>query len=305
MSASLKLRFTIALVFAIVYVILIAGFVGWRSDHWVMLGLVVGLLIMHKETYKIVLTLSGFAIFWILYDTLRLFPNYMFNTVHILEPYQWELSWFGVWDGDEKVVLSEWFTTRTSDILSVIAGVSYLLWMPAPMAYAIYLRYTDARRMVDFSYGFLLACIIGFVLYYLYPAAPPWYYIEYGVGTDFTVPGSEGLLADFDRIVGVPIFNGIYAKNGNVFCAIPSLHSAYPALCFLMTFRQRQYVLGGIFVIWGFGVWFAAVYSQHHYVIDVLLGIICAVMAHYLMIYFQRFGWYQSFRQFFIRQLAI
>ncbi|CAF1524714.1 unnamed protein product [Adineta steineri] len=60
----------------------------------------------------------------------------------------------------------------------------------------------------------------------------------------------------------------MYSKNANVFAAIPSLHAAYPTITDLFFFT--------------FGVWFSAVYSGHHYVIDVLAGGTCAVTAYTL-----------------------
>lgn len=305
MTDFIKHRLIFAGAFTVLYCILMIGFVGWRSDHAVMLGLVTCLSLLHKETYKIVLTFSGFAIFWIIYDALRIFPNYRLNPVHILEPYELELALFGIMDAGKMIVPCEWFLTRTNDLASLIAGSSYLLWMPAPMAYALYLMFKDRAVMIDFTYGFLLTCFIGFILYYAYPAAPPWYYLNYGVGTDYTIPGSEGLLSEFDRILGVSIFNGIYAKGGNVFCAIPSLHSAYPALCILTALRRKTYVLAFIFLLWGFGTWFAAVYSQHHYILDVLLGIICAILGHTLIKCFNNYSWYQSFKRLFMRELDL
>lgn len=300
-----KHRLIIAGIFALIYGVLMGLFVGWRSDHTFMFGLVLIMMMTHKETYKIVLALSGFALFWIIYDALRIAPNYRFNDVHIKEPYDIELALFGILDAGKYIVPCEWFLTRINDTASLIAGFSYILWMPAPMVYAIYLLWKDRSTLFDFSYGFLLTCFIGFFFYYAYPAAPPWYYLNHGVGTDFSIPGSEGLLSEFDRILGVSIFNGIYAKGGNVFCAIPSLHSAYPMLCLLTALRRKTYYLAFVFLLWGFGTWFAAVYSQHHYVIDVLMGIMCATLGHFLIIRIQRFSFISAFKSWYLKELSL
>ena len=82
-----KHRLIIAGIFALIYGVLMGLFVGWRSDHTFMFGLVLIMLIAHKQSYKIVLSLSGFALFWIIYDALRIAPNYRFNEVHIKEPW--------------------------------------------------------------------------------------------------------------------------------------------------------------------------------------------------------------------------
>lgn len=300
----LKKRLVIALCFFLLYGLIVVASVGWRSDNTFIVSVVCGLILLHKYTYKSVIVLSAFLSFLIIYNTLPAFPNYTFDKVHILEPYNLELMLFGVSDGGERVVLSEWFATRTNDFLSFFAGLSYLLWMPLPMSFAGYLFFKDKGLLVDFGSMFLLTCIVGMIGYYIYPAAPPWYYINHGVGTDFTIPGSEGLLSEFDRLVGAPIFNGIYAKGGNVFCAIPSLHCSYPVVCLITAYQLRSRLAIAGFAVWAFGTWFAAVYSQHHYLIDVLLGIVCALLAGLVIHYFKKTNWYQAFKRITIRELS-
>ena len=276
-------RLKIATGFLIFFVLLVISTVGWDADHTNLIILVMSLLLAHKYSYRAVLVWLSFLLFLIIYDTIPAFPNYTFSDVHILEPYNLELYLFGITDGAKEVVPNEWFITRTNDFLSLIAGFSYILWMPLPMIYAVYLFRKDKENLFLFGSVFLLTCIIGMIGYYIYPAAPPWYYINHGVGTDFTISGSEGLLSEFDRIIGSPVFNSIYAKGGNVFCAIPSLHCAYPVVCFLVARRMRKKWHMVIFTLWAFGTWFAAVYSQHHYIIDVILGVLCAILSYWLV----------------------
>ena len=296
MNPLLKHRIFIASIFAVLYVGM-ALLVGWRDDHWAMLFLVLGLLLAHQVSYKVVITLSAFAIFWITYDFLRIYPNYMVSPVHVMQPYNLELQLFGIMDNGKLVVPCEWFISRTSDVLSLIAGFSYLLWMPAPMIFALYLLAKKKGAVIDFTYGFLLTNFIGYIAYYSYPAAPPWYFINYGNATDFTIPGSEGLLSEFDRLIGTPIFNGIYAKNANVFAAIPSLHSSYPVISLLAAIKNKEKWWIPFFCLLAVGTWFAAVYSQHHYIIDVLLGILCALTAFGLITLMDKWSYYQRFRK--------
>lgn len=297
-------RLSVAAVFAVLFVLLIIMTVGWDSDHTALITLVTGFLLLHKYTYRIVFILYGFLFFYIIYDTLPALPNYTVNDVHILELYNIELALFGIKDAGKTVVPSEWFITRTNDVLSFIAGMAYILWMPLPMIYAVYLFFKDKKMLFIFGSSFLLTCIIAMIGYYIYPAAPPWYFINYGVGTDFTIPGSEGLLSEFDRLVGVPIFNGIYAKGGNVFCAIPSLHCAYPVLCMLVAWqmKNRWHLLG--FSLWALGTWFAAVYSQHHYIIDVILGVFCAVLAFRVINALIKTTSFKKLQQTYIEQIS-
>jgi membrane-associated phospholipid phosphatase len=95
-------------------------------------------------------------------------------------------------------------------------------------------------------------------------------------------PGSPAGFKHFDRITGIKVFSSMYSKNANVFAAIPSLHSAYPLITVLYGSLSKKLWLHLGFVLFTIGVWFSAVYSGHHYVIDVLAGGICAVTAYVL-----------------------
>ena len=70
----------------------------------------------------------------------------------------------------------------------------------------------------------------------------------------------------------------MYAKNANVFAAIPSMHSAFPVIPLYFAIKRKMPWLAVLFFIVCAGIWGAAVYSRHHYIIDVILGVLCALM---------------------------
>ena len=95
------------------------------------------------------------------------------------------------------------------------------------------------------------------------------------------VPGTPGDVAGlgrFDAMTGLGIFDGLYARNSNVFAAVPSLHSAYTlvALIYAVLCRAPKGWIAVLAVVTA-GIWFTAVYTSHHYIIDVLLGIATAL----------------------------
>jgi membrane-associated phospholipid phosphatase len=267
----------IALGMALVYLIWVWLAVGLRSDHLVFTGLCLGLYFLHPLSRKLVLALFFFVIYWVIYDSMRVYPNHLFNPVHIAEPYNLEKALFGfTWNG-QVVTPNEYFAQNTHPVLDVLSGFFYLSWVPVPLAFAVWLYFKDKRTLLDFSLAFLLTNIFGFILYYLYPAAPPWYVELYGFQENFSIPGNEAGLANFDQIMGVQLFHGMYARNANVFAAIPSLHSAYPLITLYFAVKKRLKLASWMFLIILAGIWFSAVYSRHHYIIDVLLGALCAV----------------------------
>jgi membrane-associated phospholipid phosphatase len=119
--------------------------------------------------------------------------------------------------------------------------------------------------------------LIGFVIYYIYPAAPPWYVQQHGFELQPHTPGNTAGLIKFDEFFNVSIFRGLYAKGSNVFAAMPSLHSAYPLIVLYFAWKNNTGPFKIVSVIVTVGIWFAAVYTGHHYILDVLAGILCAI----------------------------
>ena len=79
-------------------------------------------------------------------------------------------------------------------------------------------------------------------------------------------------------MTGLPIFHALYGKNANVFAAVPSLHAAYMLITtFYAIASRRKISMVFIFSIICLGIWWTAVYTGHHYIIDVLLGILTAL----------------------------
>ena len=65
----------------------------------------------------------------------------------------------------------------------------------------------------------------------------------------------------------------------NVFAAIPSLHSAYPIIPLYFAIKRKMKYATWVFFVICVGIWGTAVYSRHHYIIDVILGSFCAIIA--------------------------
>jgi hypothetical protein len=123
--------------------------------------------------------------------------------------------------------------------------------------------------------------VAGFATYYIYPAAPPWYTAAYGLGpAQLGVSASPAAGIRWDQLTGLHYFAGFYGRSADVFGAIPSLHVAYPLLVALYASRLRRVLLDVIhFGFFGL-VCFAAVYLQHHYVVDVLTGVLYALLGY-------------------------
>ncbi len=255
---------------------------GIRQDHVLLIILWLTTYYAHPNSRRFVVGFSIFIVYWIIYDSMRFMPNYEVATVHIKQPYELEKSLFGINFNGVLYTPSEFFALTHSKFLDILTGLFYINWVPIPLAFAVYLFVKDKTLFTQFSLVFLFVNIIGFVIYYIYPAAPPWYVALYGFDLKLGVGGNTAGLAHFDQLVGMPVFANIYNKNANVLAAIPSLHSSYPVVVLVYAIKKKLGAINIFFVIFMMGIWFSAVYSGHHYTIDVLAGILVALSGIFL-----------------------
>lgn len=239
------------------------------------------ILVAIKPTRKFALALTPWLVFACSYDGMRLLPNYEVNPIDTRGIYEAEKSLFGIGTAAGTLIPGEWFNLHNCAFADFMAGFFYLCWVPVPLGFAIYLYLKGKREMyLRFSLAFLFVNLVGFVGYYIHPAAPPWYVIEHGFTPVLNTPGSVAGLGRFDALVGAPVFHSIYCNNSNVFAAVPSLHAAYMLVATIYAVISRQNKLCiGIFAFICIGIWWTAVYSTHHYIIDVLLGILTTIVA--------------------------
>ncbi len=266
---------------SILYLLWTYFLIGFRSDH--VFILLFGLIsyYAHPISRKIILAMGIFLLYWLIYDSLRIVHNYEVNPVSIKELYDAEMALFGFNYQGNLLTPNEFFNLTHTPFLDIISGLFYINWVPLPMFFALWFLFKlkDAKLFIKFSYAFVFANIVGFILYYVYPAAPPWYVDLYGFEFLKDTFGNTAGLARFDEIVGANIFGSLYEKNSNVFAAMPSLHSAYPVVLLYYGAKLKRPFLTAFFVIFVLGIWFAAVYTNHHYILDVIAGAMCAVVS--------------------------
>lgn len=276
-NTSLKEVFWVSLC-TVIYLACSSYFIGFKTDQLFLVVLFHILYYLSLPTRKFILGFSIFIVFWIIFDSMKAYPNYNFNTIHILDLYLQEKYWFGMVDHGILLTPNEYAAHYSQPMLDVLSGLFYLTWVPVPLLFAFYLFKKDKMQFLYFALSFLLVNLLGFVVYYGYPAAPPWYVHLYGFELHFNTPGNPAGLARFDDYFGIQLFHSMYAKSSNVFAAMPSLHSAYPVVAFYYGIKNRLGWVNVLFFIMMCGIWFSAVYSMHHYIIDVIAGVTCALV---------------------------
>lgn len=263
---------------SILYIVICKLLIGYKPEQMVLIAIFNLLYYLSFPTRKFISGFSIFIIFWIIFDFMKAFPNYLYNNVHIESLYNAEKKWFGIHLYNTILTPNEYFLQHTNTFSDVISGLFYLCWMPLPLFFAAYLFFTNRQQFMYFSLTFLFVNLIGFVIYYVYPAAPPWYVQQYGFHFIAHTPGNTAGMGRFDNYFHVHIFNALYAKSSNVFAAMPSLHSSYPLIVLYYGIKNKMGVINLLFASIMVGIWYAAVYSSHHYVLDVLAGITTAIV---------------------------
>lgn len=290
---------------AVGYLLLSAILIGFKTEQVYLVLLFVTAYFSSAISRKMIIGFSVFIVFWIIFDYMKAFPNYHYQTVHIESLYEAEKKLFGIHLDGNVVTPNEYWLGRHNSFLDVLTGIFYLCWVPVPLSFAAYLFFKNRMAFLHFSLSFLLVNLIGFVIYYVYPAAPPWYVQQHGFDFLPFTPGNTGGLQRFDDFFNTPVFQGLYSKSSNVFAAMPSLHASYPLIVLYYGIKNK---LGNINFLFAFimaGIWFSAVYNSHHYVLDVLAGITTGITGIGLFQWLARKNrLVQRFLQMFVRAIA-
>jgi hypothetical protein len=157
--------------------------------------------------------------------------------------------------------------------LDALFAFPYGIFLYAVVGFAAFLVVRHLPSAYRFTWSFFALNVLGFATYHVYPAAPPWYYHAHGCLVDLAAKASPGPnLLRVDNWMGVAYFTGFYGRSSDVFGAVPSLHVAYPLLMCIEGWRLFRWPARAGLVV--FYVWMccAAVYLDHHWVIDIVLG---------------------------------
>jgi membrane-associated phospholipid phosphatase len=262
----------------LLYVAAVYALGGLRGDH-VLVGLLGFLDVYNERSRSLLKVFFPFILTGVIYDSMRYFYwQGIAGRVHVAEPYLLERAWFGV--GGRT--LNEVFLTAHWAALDLACGFAYLVYVAEYLAAALLLFFrgrADGARTLGRC--FLLVNVMGFVTYFIYPAAPPWYVTQFGLGpARMDVTPTPAAAHRFDLLLGTHFFDHMYGRGVDVFGALPSLHVAYPLIAALLAFRVAELRWARWpAVLFFFLMCLSAVYLQHHYVIDVIAGVTYALAA--------------------------
>ena len=259
---------------------------GNRPEQFILVAAMLPLLVWSDATRRFFLGMLPFLLFGIVYDLMHITqPLFRYLHIHVEEPYRFDMMFFGIPTAGGRLTPNEFFRLHHWPVVDFFTGLAYIVFVYWSIGFGAYLalfrRDEEGQRLLRrFGWTFLLMNVVGFATYYVYPAAPPWYVAQYGLGpANLDARSSMAGAARWDALTGIPYFASFYGRSADVFGAIPSLHVAYPLLTFLFGRELRKRWLDaasfGLFLL----VCFSAIYLDHHYVLDVLLGVLYTVVA--------------------------
>ena len=250
------------------------------SRDWLFAWLLLGLLALSLSDVK--RWVHGVIFDWLplmavllLYDLSRPVSEFLGMPIHIYPQIHADEALFGtpiptVWlqhhlhNGPQVhaydyvawgVYMTHFFTTL------VVAG---LLWRFA------YPRFRHFRTLV------LGLATLGFLTYVLFPAEPPWLASKW-----HHMAWSYRIVGDVFDAAGISTASALFENHSgfyNQFGAVPSLHAAYPLLIMLFFWSTGRWWVRLGWLAYAVAMAFVLVDTSEHYVVDILLGWIYAVM---------------------------
>ncbi|SCU94793.1 LADA_0G11298g1_1 [Lachancea dasiensis] len=169
-----------------------------------------------------------------------------------------------------------------SDILaaSLNKPLDFFAWVPyglfhfgAPFVVAIILFLCGPPTILrGYAFAFGYMNLLGVISQNLFPAAPPWYKILYGLTpANYSMKGSPGGLRRIDEYLGINLYSDGFSNSAVIFGALPSLHSGcatMEALFFSYVFPK----LTPLFIFYVCWLWWSTMYLTHHYFVDLMAG---------------------------------
>jgi hypothetical protein len=246
--------------------------------------LILGLYFASTTSRLFILLAIPFALKDILFDAIRYIPFDWLKPIHVIGPYQVDLAWFGVTKGGSAILFNEYLLRFLHPVLDFLGGVIYFLNEPLALLLIFLFWLSRSKELAErYSTAFLVMNLFAFLTYVFYPVAPPWYVAKFGLVQPIApVVGDAAGLLRFDHLIGFPFAQRIYGASPVVFGAFPSMHAGFSMLGWLYSLRTN-WKWASLLTVYTLFMWFSALYLQHHYVVDLLLGIFYALFSYFVV----------------------
>lgn len=248
--------------------------IGIALDRYAFLLLFFALLIGRFKGF--IIDWFPFLFIWLSYDFLRGFADNLNTRVHFESLIIWERALFNSIPTKELQKL--FFNPNHLGILDYFTTVIYFLHFALAETFAFFLWLKDRHKFKQFVTAILILSYAGWVSYIIYPSAPPWMASEKSYTPHLTKIIDQTLKSFPEQLKLPTIYHNF---NPNPVAAFPSMHAAYPflVLLFLISMYKKKALW---FLPFLFSVYFSLVYLGEHYIVDILGGIVYAIIFYVL-----------------------
>jgi len=249
-----------------------------RLEHVIVSALTVGLGLIGGRARRFMVDMSPYLVLAFGYDLVRYAREAFVTPGHVLGCglRNAELALFRVAPG---VTPQDWFAVHHAAPLDLLAAVPYFGFIYIAFGYAGYLFFKDRPRMRQYLWSLTVANYIAFAMWIVLPAAPPWYLRAHGCAIDLAALPSPAGLVRVDEMLGISYFQSFYSRSSSVFGALPSMHCAFPVLGLLTAWKSTTWKTRWIHLAYAVLMFFAAVYLDHHWIIDAIAGWLVAAVS--------------------------
>ena len=210
------------------------------------------------------------------YDLVRSFTDELIPRAVVEPQLRFDEIFFG--GTVPTVVLQDWLNPADGlhpwDYLVFCVYLSHFVVSPV-FGVTQYLR--DRELFRRYKWTMVTVCVAGFITYFALPAEPPWRASEQGE-LESTVRVVQMVWAELGVSGAADAFAGRDTGVANPVAALPSLHAAWPFLILLFMWRRAPRGRW-LAIAYNAAMAFVLVYGSEHYVSDILLGYLYAVVA--------------------------
>jgi len=279
-----RVRRVLAAVYALVLVVFVLT-EGVPTERlslfaWVLTGLSIGCVGRGwRAMAGLVLDWLPFLGILVRYDLTRGLADTVGMPVHVSDLAALESSLFGgtlptVWLQDHLYPSSDWGAGGEGAWWHVVVTAVYVSHFLVTPVIAAVLWLRNRRRWISFTAHVVGVALVGVATYILLPAAPPWYAAARGV-----IPEVERLSGLGWDVLGLHTAGALLDQGQakvNLVAALPSLHTAYAVLVLMFFWPLLSRAARSLLTFYPLLMGFVLVYAGEHYVVDVLLGWVCA-----------------------------
>ncbi|ORX92523.1 hypothetical protein K493DRAFT_225434 [Basidiobolus meristosporus CBS 931.73] len=253
-------------------------FFTWGTLHWalkLLIGLlVVGILLFTPKARRVVYPALPVLAWLVLFTSCGEIPTALRPEINVTILPRLEAAIFGR-------NLSDELASNTSPAKDILAWIPYgiLHFINGIIAIPI-IYYSGSKgtlhRFVR-AYGYMN--LAGVITQIAFPTSSPWYLYFFGTQpANYAMPGNPGGLIRVDSILHINLYSSTFSNSPLVFGAWPSLHSGSAILINLFIARINPWLipLNVGYVVW---IWWACLYLRHHYLVDLIGGLMFAAVA--------------------------